>query len=51
VILSGNPLDDVRNTRHVRIVVRSGVVHDAVELLESARGRIGPKDAADEVNW
>ena len=51
VILSGNPLQDIRNTRHVRIVVRNGVVHDANELLESAKGRIGPKNQADEVNW
>jgi imidazolonepropionase-like amidohydrolase len=51
VILSDNPLQDIRNTRHVRIVVRNGVVHDASELLESAKGRIGPRDAADEVNW
>jgi hypothetical protein len=46
-----DPLQDIRNTRHVRIVVRNGVVHDARELLESAKGRIGPRDAADEVNW
>jgi imidazolonepropionase-like amidohydrolase len=51
VMLSGNPLEDIRNTRHVRIVVRNGVVYDASELLESAKGRIGPKDQADEVNW
>jgi imidazolonepropionase-like amidohydrolase len=51
VMLSGNPLEDIRNTRHVRIVVKNGVVHDAAELLESAKGLIGPKDEADEVNW
>ena len=51
VILAGNPLDDIRNTRRVRIVVRNGVVHDAAALLESAKGRIGPKDRADETNW
>lgn len=51
VMLSGNPLEDIRNTRHVRIVVRNGVVHDAVALLESVKGRIGPRDQADEVNW
>ena len=51
VILEGNPLADIRNTRRVRIVVRNGVAYDAVALLESAKGRIGPKDRADEVNW
>jgi imidazolonepropionase-like amidohydrolase len=51
VVLSGNPLDDIRNTRHVRIVMKNGVTHDPRALLESAKGRIGPTSQADEVNW
>jgi len=51
VILSGNPLEDIRNTRHVRIVVKNGDVHDPNELLASAKGLIGPRDKEDEVNW
>jgi len=51
VILGGDPIADIRNTRRVHTVVKNGVVYDAATLLESAKGRIGPKDAADEVNW
>jgi len=51
VIISGNPLVDIRNTRHVRTVVKNGVVFDPQEVLASVKGRLGPVDAADEVNW
>jgi len=51
VILSGNPLEDIRNTRHVRIVVKNGQAYDPNELLASAKGLIGPKDKEDEANW
>ena len=40
-IVRGNPLRDVRNTRHVRTVMKSGVLYDPAELLESAEGKIG----------
>ena len=51
VVLSGNPVEDIRNTRHVRLVMKNGVVYSPEELLASARGKIGPIDAADEMNW
>jgi N-acetylglucosamine-6-phosphate deacetylase len=51
VIISGNPLMDIRNTRHVRTVVKNGVVYDAAEVLESVKGTLGPANEADEVNW
>lgn len=51
VILSGNPLADIRNTRNVRTVIKNGEVFDARQVLESVKGTLGPKDAADEVNW
>jgi len=40
-IVRGNPLRDIRNTRHVRVVMKSGVVYDPAELLRSAEGKIG----------
>ncbi|HSM06001.1 MAG TPA: amidohydrolase family protein [Longimicrobiales bacterium] len=46
VVVRGNPLEDIRNTRNVVTVVRSGVVHDAAELLRSVEGRMGVPDAA-----
>jgi imidazolonepropionase-like amidohydrolase len=41
-IVRGNPLRDIRNTRHVRVVMKSGVVYDPADLLRSAEGKIGP---------
>jgi hypothetical protein len=35
------PLRDIRNTRNVRAVMRSGVVYDPAELLRSVEGKIG----------
>ena len=43
-IVRGNPLRDIRNTRHVQTVIKAGVVYDPAELLRSAEGKIGPKE-------
>jgi imidazolonepropionase-like amidohydrolase len=51
VIVGGDPLQDIRNTRHVRTVVKNGVVFDPKSISEGLKGQLGPKDAADEVNW
>lgn len=40
-VIDGNPLSDIRNTRKVRMVMKSGTVYDPQELLERAEGRIG----------
>jgi imidazolonepropionase-like amidohydrolase len=42
-IIRGNPLRDIRNTRHVRTVMKGGVVYDPAELLKQSEGKIGPK--------
>ncbi|MYH48317.1 MAG: amidohydrolase family protein [Gammaproteobacteria bacterium] len=47
VILGANPLDDIRNTRDVRMVFKDGVAYDPAELLESSKGRIGPQGPED----
>lgn len=44
-IIAGNPLDDIRNTRNVRLVVKAGVVHDPRVLLRSVEGQLGPPPA------
>jgi hypothetical protein len=41
-IVRGNPLADIRNTRHVRLVMKSGTIYDPAELLRSVEGKIGP---------
>ena len=51
VILEGNPLEDIRNTRHVRMVAKEGIFYDPHELLSSVEGKIGPTGPEDLVNW
>jgi imidazolonepropionase-like amidohydrolase len=51
VIIQGNPIADIRNTRNVQKVMRAGKLHDAKQLLESVKGKLGPANTAEEVNW
>jgi imidazolonepropionase-like amidohydrolase len=51
VVVSGNPLADIKAARNVRYVVKDGVVHDPVRLLRSAEGRIGPDGPDDHARW
>jgi cytosine/adenosine deaminase-related metal-dependent hydrolase len=51
VIVRGNPLADIRNTRNVDVVIRGGQVYDPRLLLASAEGRIGPRDASEQERW
>jgi imidazolonepropionase-like amidohydrolase len=41
VIVTGNPLSDIRNTRRVHTVIRAGVVYDSRALMDSVKGRLG----------
>jgi imidazolonepropionase-like amidohydrolase/catechol 2,3-dioxygenase-like lactoylglutathione lyase family enzyme len=41
-VVRGNPLDDIRNTRNVRRVAKSGHVYDPAVLLASIEGTMGP---------
>jgi imidazolonepropionase-like amidohydrolase len=50
-IVKGNPLQDIRNTRNVRLVIKGGNRYDAQALLESVRGTIGPAKADEISNW
>ncbi len=50
-IITGNPLSSIRNTRNVRKVVRAGNVYDSKRLLDSVRGKLGPKDESEERAW
>lgn len=51
VIIHGNPLADIRNTRHARLVVKAGVLYDARELLQSVLGTIGPHGPDEVEAW
>jgi imidazolonepropionase-like amidohydrolase len=50
-VVRGNPLQDIRNTRNVRLVMKAGRVYDASELLASVRGKMGPSGPEDEPKW
>ncbi len=51
VVVRGNPLNDIKVARNVRLVVREGVPHDPVALLKSAEGKIGPASSDDHADW
>ena len=48
LVVRGNPLVSITNTRNARVVVKSGIVYDPAALLASAEGKIGmsPKQPA-----
>lgn len=51
VVVTGDPLSDIRATRDVQWVVKAGEVYDPDALLESVRGRLGPAAAAEDDWW
>ena len=51
VVVSGNPVANIKAARNVRFVVKHGVVHDPEMLLRSAEGKIGPVGPDDHASW
>jgi len=51
VVVRGNPLDDIKNARDVKLVLKDGIAYDPVELLQSAEGKIGPAGPEDHADW
>ena len=51
VVITGNPLEKIRNTRNVQTVFKQGVSHDAKTLLESVKGKLGPSSEEEEKDW
>ena len=51
MIVKGNPLEDIKNTRNVKKVVRAGTVYDSKELLESVKGKLGPTNDEEAKAW
>jgi imidazolonepropionase-like amidohydrolase len=41
-VIRGNPLTNIKNTRNVELVMKSGFVYDPKALLDEAKGKIGP---------
>ncbi len=50
-VVRGNPLDDIKAARDVKIVFREGIAYDPEELLQSAEGKIGPAGPDDHADW
>jgi imidazolonepropionase-like amidohydrolase len=40
-VITGNPLTNIKNTRNVQMVMKSGFIYDPKELLAQAEGKIG----------
>ena len=51
VIVRGNPLEDIRHVRDVRLVIKAGRVYDPAVLTRSVEGKLGPASAADTMAW
>ena len=48
MVIKGNPLNDIRNTRSVHTVIKGGVIFDSDEILKKAEGKLGP---VSETEW
>ena len=51
LIVDGDPLTTITDTRNGIHVVRAGRVYDPATLFESVRGMMGPQSAAEEDWW
>lgn len=51
IVVEGNPLIDIKSMRNLKSVIKDGVYYDPAILLNSAKGKIGPVDSEDHVDW
>jgi len=51
LVVRGNPLEDIKAARNIRLVFRDGIAYDPTELLQSAEGKIGPAGPDDHADW
>jgi len=50
-IVNGNPLQDIKVSRDIALVIKNGEIYQADELLRQARGKIGPAGREDHDDW
>ena len=50
LVVEGDPLTDITDTRRGHVVIRSGEPHDPGSLLRSVRASLGP-EGPDEADW
>jgi imidazolonepropionase-like amidohydrolase len=51
LVVRGDPLSRITDTRNARYVVKAGDVYDPAALFDSVRGRLGPRSEADAAWW
>jgi imidazolonepropionase-like amidohydrolase len=51
VVVNGNPLEDIKATRNVTMVIKNGEVHLPGDLLDQAKDKIGPAGPEDHDWW
>jgi N-acetylglucosamine-6-phosphate deacetylase len=51
VVVNGNPLRDIRNTRNIDLVVKAGVPFKPLELWKAVEGKLGPAGPEDAAKW
>ncbi|MEE2826907.1 MAG: amidohydrolase family protein [Planctomycetota bacterium] len=50
-VIRGNPLEDIRRTRHVQQVMTGGAIYQSKKLLQSAKGKLGPGNDEEAADW
>ena len=50
-VAKGNPLQDIKTARQVKLIIKAGVIYDSETLLKSAEGMIGPAGPDDHADW
>lgn len=50
-VIKGNPLEDIKVTRNIKLVIKGGVIYEPEILFKSAEGSIGPKGPDDHGDW
>ena len=48
IIIDGDPIEDIRNTRKVQFVIKNGTPYNPRDLLADVVGKIGPGDAEED---
>jgi imidazolonepropionase-like amidohydrolase len=51
IVVRGNPLQDIRNTHNVQLVIKGGTSYDPKALFASVVGKLGPKNAEEATKW
>lgn len=50
IVIKGNPLEDIKNTRSVDQIIRQGRLYKSQDLLKEVKGKPGPTSREDWVN-